>query len=723
MIREKKQFVATCASGLEGLLEKELLVLGAEIALTEQGAVSFAGTMRTGYRACLWSRVANRILLTLKTFETPDPDALYAGARSIAWHEHLESINTFAVSCTAVDSPIGHSGFAALRVKDAVADHFRDRDRKRPSVSREYPDVQLQVFLNGPQAAIRLDLSGESMHMRSYRTYGGEAPLKESLAAAIVSLAGWSAGVSPDSMFLDPMCGSGTLLIEAALIYGDSAPGLGRRYFGFLGWRGHSSSLWEQELKEARERRQEGLSRRWPRIVGFDGSRDAVRGALENIEKAGLHGRVHVERRELARFELPGAETGIVVANPPYGERLGTLSAVRWLYRCLGRKLREHCPGWQAAVITNHVELADALGLQLREKHRLFNGPILCHLYCSRVPSFQAEAPGPVLAQAHEVADIEAKHFSNRLRKNFLQLLPWAQRENVSCFRVYDADMPEYNMAVDIYEKWVHVQEYAPPKDIDPVKASKRFTSALRAIELVLGVRRNQVFIKVRRPQKDGAQYQKLGERGKFYEVRESSCRLLVNLTDYLDTGLFLDHRQTRQMIQRAAEGKNFLNLFGYTGSATVHAAIGGAKTTTTVDLSPVYLEWAASNLALNGFSDASHEMVQADGMQWLLKERRQFDLIFADPPTFSNSKRTSTVFDVQRDHAELVSRAVRRLAPGGTLVFSTNFRRFKLDEGISKWYAIDDIAAQTIPPDFVRNHRIHMCWKIWRREGKPPAG
>jgi 23S rRNA (guanine2445-N2)-methyltransferase / 23S rRNA (guanine2069-N7)-methyltransferase len=717
MIREKKQFVATCASGLEGLLEKELVAFGAKVEQAGQGAVTFTGTMRTAYRACLWSRFANRILLTLATFDAPDADALYAGARGIAWHEHLESINTFAVSCTAVDSPIGHSGFAALRVKDALVDHFRDRDRKRPSVSRENPDVQLQLFISGTQADLRLDLSGESMHIRAYRGYGGEAPLKESLAAAIVSLAGWSADVPHDSMFLDPLCGSGTLLIEAAFIYGDCAPGLGRRYFGFLGWRGHSSSLWEQELKEARERRQEGLNRRWPRIVGFDADRDAVRGALENIEKAGLHGRVHVERRELARFEAPGAAAGIVIANPPYGERLGTLSAVRWLYRCLGRKLREHCPGWQAGVITNHVELADALGLQVNAKHRLYNGPILCHLYCSQVPALQPEAPGPVLVPVQEEVEVEAQHFANRLRKNFQHLLPWAQKEAVSCFRVYDADMPEYNMAIDMYEKWVHVQEYAPPKDIDPGKASKRFTSALRAIEQVLGVRRNQVLIKVRRPQKDGAQYQKQGERGKFYEVREGPCRLLVNLTDYLDTGLFLDHRPTREMIRHAADGKHVLNLFGYTGSATVHAAMGGARTTTTVDLSPVYLDWAASNLALNGLSQSAHELVKADCMQWLLKERRQFDLIFADPPTFSNSKRTTTVFDAQRDHVELISRAARRLAPGGTLIFSTNYRKFELDERIKNWYRLEDITAQTIPPDFARSKRIHRCWRIRHRE------
>jgi 23S rRNA (guanine2445-N2)-methyltransferase / 23S rRNA (guanine2069-N7)-methyltransferase len=718
MIREKKQFIATCATGLEALLEKELLEIGAEVTSTDQGAVAFAGTMRTAYRACLWSRLANRILLTLTTFDAPDPDALYAAARAIAWHEHLESINTFAVSCTAVDSPIGHTGFAALRVKDALVDHFRDRDRKRPSVNTDRPDVQLQVFLRGTDAALRLDLSGASLHKRGYRGHGGDAPLKETLAAAIVQLAGWSSDMPTDSIFLDPLCGSGTLIIEAALLYGDIAPGLLHRYFGFLGWRGHSESLWKQELTEARERANAGLARPWPKIIGLDADRDAVRGALENIERAGLHGHVHIERQELGKFDVPTAGQGLVVTNPPYGERLGTLSSVRFLYRCLGRGLRQHCAGWKAAVFTNNIELADALGLPITGKHKLYNGPIPCHVYLTDVPSAADEQPGPALEVQPETEAVEAQQFANRLRKNLAQLMPWARREGVSCFRVYDADMPEYNMAIDIYEKNVHVQEYAPPKDIDPEKSSHRFTTGLKAIEKVLGVRRSQVFIKTRKQQKGPGQYERRTGEGKLHEVRESGLRLLVNLTDYLDTGLFLDHRGTRQMLREFSADKHFLNLFGYTGSATVFAAAGGARSTTTVDLSPVYLEWARCNLALNGISEERSELVKADCLQWLAHEHRQFDVIFADPPTFSNSKRTSTVFDVQRDHVDMLGKAMRRLAPGGVLVFSVNSRKFKLDDRMLSWYRVEDITEKTIPQDYARNRRIHQCFLI-RQRGK----
>lgn len=717
MIREKKQFVATCATGLEALLEHELVGLGAQVTAAEQGAVTFAGTMRTAYRACLWSRLANRILLTLATFEAPDPDALYGAAREIAWHEHLESINTFAVSCTAVDSPIGHTGFAALRVKDALVDHFRDRDRKRPSVNTDRPDVQLQIFLRGTAAALRLDLSGASLHKRGYRSHGGDAPLKETLAAAIVQLAGWSAAMPKDAVFLDPLCGSGTLVIEAALLSRDIAPGLLHRYFGFLGWRGHSQSLWQQELTEARDRANAGLAGQGPKIIGLDADRNAVRGALENIERANLRGHVHIERQELGNLEVPPAEQGLVVTNPPYGERLGTLSSVRFLYRCLGRGIRQHCAGWKAAVFTNNIELADALGLPITGKHKLYNGPIPCHVYLADVPAADAEQPGPALEVQPEAEEVAAPQFANRLRKNLAQLMPWAKREGVSCFRVYDADMPEYNMAIDIYEKNVHVQEYAPPKDIDPEKSSKRFTTALKSLETVLGIRRSQVFIKTRKQQKGPGQYERRTGEGRLHEVRENGRRLLVNLTDYLDTGLFLDHRSTRQMLQELSADKHFLNLFGYTGSATVFAAAGGARSTVTVDLSPVYLEWARCNLALNGISEERSELVKADCLQWLQKEHRQFDVIFADPPTFSNSKRTTTVFDVQRDHVELLGRAMKRLAPGGVLVFSVNSRKFKLDDRMLSWYRVEDISAKTIPQDYARNQRIHQCFLFRQRE------
>ena len=314
-----------------------------------------------------------------------------------------------------------------------------------------------------------------------------------------------------------------------------------------------------------------------------------------------------------------------------------------------------------------------------------------------------------------------ARMFANRLRKNLRTLGAWARREGVDCYRLYDADMPEYAVAVDLYQGaslWVHCQEYAPPRSVDPAQAAHRLDEAMAVLPDVLGVAPEQVFLKVRQRQKGANQYEKIAQEGRFHEVREGPCRLLVNFTDYLDTGLFLDHRRTRVLVGQLAGGRSFLNLFAYTGSASVHAALGGASSTTTVDLSHTYQEWARRNLALNGIKGPLHRLIQADCLEWLEQSSRgatgdRYGVIFLDPPTFSSSKRMRGTLDVQRDHARLVRQAVHLLEPDGILIFSNNFRRFRMDPQILGQFAVEDITARTLPRDFARNPRIHNCWMI----------
>jgi 23S rRNA (guanine2445-N2)-methyltransferase / 23S rRNA (guanine2069-N7)-methyltransferase len=305
--------------------------------------------------------------------------------------------------------------------------------------------------------------------------------------------------------------------------------------------------------------------------------------------------------------------------------------------------------------------------------------------------------------------------FANRLQKNLKALGKWVKREGIDCYRVYDADMPEYSMAIDLYHDWVHVQEYAAPKSIDPQKASARMFDALAAIPQALNIDKSRVVVKRRERQSGTKQYERQAAQGKFVEVNEGGVKLLVNLTDYLDTGLFLDHRPMRMRIQKEAAGKRFLNLYCYTATASVHAAKGGARSTTSVDLSKTYLDWARRNLSLNGFSD-KNRLEQSDVMVWLEACREEYDLIFIDPPTFSNSKRMEGIFDVQRDQVQLIDLAMARLAPGGVLYFSNNFRKFELEPNLSERYAIEEITAQTIDADFARNAKIHRAWKITAR-------
>jgi 23S rRNA (guanine2445-N2)-methyltransferase / 23S rRNA (guanine2069-N7)-methyltransferase len=309
--------------------------------------------------------------------------------------------------------------------------------------------------------------------------------------------------------------------------------------------------------------------------------------------------------------------------------------------------------------------------------------------------------------------------FINRLRKNARHLGKWARRQGITCYRLYDADLPEYALAVDLYEGWLHVQEYAAPSTIDPALAAARLRDALAAIADVLDVPSDRVVLKVRRRQKGAAQYTRQASEGQFQLVHEGGLQFWVNLQDYLDTGLFLDHRPTRGMIRELAADRRFLNLFAYTGTASVYAAAGGAAATTTVDMSAVYLDWARRNLRVNGFAEGGrHAFAQADCLGWLDTPRRErFDLIFLDPPTFSNSKRMGArTFDVQRDHGWLLRAALKLLSPAGVLLFSTNFRHFTLDRACLSGVDVQDVSAATVPLDFQRNPRIHHCWKISRR-------
>lgn len=705
------RFTATCASGLEALVSSEIESFGGESVSSHPGAITWTGSLESGYRACLWSRFASRILLELARFDAPDPDALYTNAGAILWDDLFTWKSTFAVHTTLVNAALTHSQFASLRVKDAIVDQFRKRFGKRPDVDALHPDIRINLHVQGTGASLSLDLSGESLHRRGYRTGSGEAPLKETLAAAIVHLSGWLKRVADEPVLLDPMCGSGTLLIEAALMLSDSAPGLLRKTFGFMAWNKHDPQLWERLVQEALDRESQGIPKTWPQFIGYDADPKVVASARKNVIAAGLREVIVIKHRQLARLQSP-APHGCMLTNPPYGERLSDKEVVRYLYRSLGRTFRDQFADWTLGFFTANPDLAEMVGVQWLERQRLFNGPIKCQ-FLTGSESLLTEKPAPEWTLTPPIAGSPGEDFANRLMKNWSALETWIKAENISCFRLYDADIPEFNLAIDLYEGWIHVQEYAPPPEIDTHKAEQRFTLALQVIRTVFSVPRSRLFIKTRKKQKGDQQYQKKPGQGDLYEVREGGARFLVNFTDYLDTGLFLDHRITRARLGQLSQGKTFLNLFAYTGTATVYAAMGGATATTTVDISDTYLARARANLALNGYGGPLHQTVEADCLEWLRTADERFGVIFVDPPTFSNSRHRKQIFDVQKDHATLLRLALRRLAKGGVLVFSTNSRKFILDETLARDYQVREISTETIPPDFQRNRRIHRCWEI----------
>jgi 23S rRNA (guanine2445-N2)-methyltransferase / 23S rRNA (guanine2069-N7)-methyltransferase len=700
-------FFATCARGLGPLVADELRALGGDQIVVERAGAAFSGTLETAYRACLWSRVSSRILMPLASFAAADEEALYAGVRTIRWREHLGPKQTLAVDFTSARSAISQTHFGALKTKDAIVDQLRDETGSRPSVDTVRPDVRVNVFVHEDRATVSIDLAGDSLHRRGWRAAGVEAPLKENLAAAILLLANYPARAREGAPLVDPMCGSGTLPIEAALIATDTAPGLGRSHWGFVGWRGHDAPLWRRLTDEARDRRVRDPERR-PPIAGWDADARAVRSARENAARADVAW-IGFERRELANAE-PTLANGLLVMNPPYGERLGEAAALGPLYEQIGDVLRRRFTGWTGFVLTGNLELAKKIGLRPARRHVVFNGAIECRLLEYPIANEAPRAP------ARPRATIRAEAFANRVRKNLSHLRKWAKREDVHCFRVYDADLVEYAVALDLYEDAAHVQEYAPPSTIDPARAEERLQDVIALVPELLGVAATEVYVKQRRRQRDGEQYEKLGGRRRVKQVREGGHRFVVNLSDYLDTGLFLDHRRMRALIGELAPGRTFLNLFAYTGSASVYAAAAGARSSTSVDLSNTYLDWAGENFRINGIDRTRHRLVRADCDKFLAESPERFDLIFCAPPTYSKSKGMEHDFDLQRDHVALLRACARLLDDDGVLLFSNHFRRFKMDEAALSELRVDNITKKTLPIDFQRDPRFHNSWRITRR-------
>ncbi|SEI14591.1 bifunctional 23S rRNA (guanine(2069)-N(7))-methyltransferase RlmK/23S rRNA (guanine(2445)-N(2))-methyltransferase RlmL [Pseudomonas fuscovaginae UPB0736] len=736
---DRYELFLTCPKGLEGLLLEEAIGLGLEEAREHTSAIRGQASMETAYRLCLWSRLANRVLLVLKRFAMKDAEDLYHGVLDLDWQDHMLADGTLAVEFSGHGSGIDNTHFGALKVKDAIVDKLRTPSGARPSIDKVSPDLRIHLRLDRGEAILSLDLSGHSLHQRGYRLQQGAAPLKENLAAAVLIRAGWPRIAAEGGALADPMCGVGTFLVEAAMIAADIAPNLNRVHWGFDAWLGHVPAVWKKVHAEAEARAEAGLAKPPLWIRGYEADPRLIQPGRNNVERAGLSDWIKIYQGEVGTFEPRPDQNqkGLVICNPPYGERLGDEASLLYLYQNLGERLRQACLNWEAAVFTGAPDLGKRMGIRSHKQYAFWNGALPCKLLLIKVSPDQfvtgerrtaeqrqaerdlieAGEEAPIAAPASEPARLSegGQMFANRLQKNLKQLGKWAKREGVDCYRIYDADMPEYALAIDLYHDWVHVQEYAAPKSVDPEKAQARLFDALAAIPQALNVDKSRVIIKRRERQSGTRQYERQGAQGKFTEVNEGGVKLLVNLTDYLDTGLFLDHRPMRLRIQKEAAGKRFLNLFCYTATASVHAAKGGARTTTSVDLSKTYLDWARRNLSLNGFSD-KNRLEQGDVMAWLEGNRDEFDLIFIDPPTFSNSKRMEGVFDVQRDHVQLLDLAMARLAPGGVLYFSNNFRKFQLEENLTARYAVEEISGQTLDPDFARNSKIHRAWKITAR-------
>ncbi len=818
--------------GMEGILADELAALGAQQIKRGRRLVDFRGDQRMLYSANIWLRTAIRILKPIHQFVAADEQGLYDGVRQVEWSQYLTATGSLTIDPVVFSSFTTHSLYAAQLAKDAIVDQFREQTGTRPSVNRDDPDLRINLHINQNRATLYLDSSGDSLHKRGYRAHAGEAPLNEVLAAGLLKLAGWKG----TGALVDFMCGSGTLPIEAALLARNIAPGTIRKSFAYMRWKDFDAALHAELLDQAREAYRDDVQFT---AVGSDLDEQMIAVAKQNARQAGVDGDIHFE---VAHFEsaAPPTPQGLLIANPPYDERL-KMARSALVYERIGRCLQEHWSNWRTALFTGNLEAAEHLGLKTARKVTLYNGPIECRLFLThpnknKTPKRVMNAPGefprsetllaaaaspvdlsptvdtqaadlpqsikaladvssplspqptrlaavavaapPIMAirtaepassdqatgmgtlvepttrldqaparepsveTARETADREdrsfdpeleaaeavatspgvrtweqqAEAFANRLTRMNKHWARWARRQGITCFRLYDRDVPEVPLAIDWYEGWLHVAEYDRPHDRTELEHGRWLEYMVDAAAEVLGVARSQISLKRRLRQRGLSQYDRQADAGQVLHVSEGGHAFEVNLFDYLDTGLFLDHRITRGMVQKESKGKRVLNLFAYTGAFSVYAAGGGAASTTTVDLSNTYLDWGRTNMSLNGFEQPWQQFIRDDALSFLnyLPNRHwpPFDLAIVDPPTFSNSKRFADVWDVQRDHVQLLNGLIPFMSEGGKIFFSTNFRRFKLQAELLQGVTIREISRQTVPPDF-RNRRIHRCWTM----------
>lgn len=692
----------SCPKGLEYLLEEEMKNTGLEVTQVNPQGVYGHASIAIIYKICLWSRIANRVQLVLCSGQASDEQSIISLCKDFPWQSVFSADKTIAVEFHGQSRHIRNTMYGAQLVKDGIVDYFKALDLPRPSVDKKNPDIRIHAYLKQERLTLSFDLCGYSLHQRGYRAQAGAAPLKENVAAALLVRAKWPSLAAQNYSFQDPCCGSGTLVIEAAMMAANIAPGLLRKDQSLQHWTAHQQSLWASMRQAAIEETKPVTAK----FIGSDLDHSLVQIAKINAEKAGVSDLVEFKQQALEDCR-PEQSQGLLLSNPPYGERLSEVTALVSLYQQIGHNLYHYFQGWQAAIFTSKPLLAKAIGLRSNKQYKLYNGAEPCQLYC-----FDISESNHLQHSGTQKTEGTGHMLVNRLKKNDAHLKKWAKKNQIACYRLYDADLPEYAFALDRYNDYLLVQEYKAPAEIAEHKVEKRALEMLQAIPLALDIRAENMIVKERARQRGVSQYNKLASSHKKISVAEGKARLLVNLYDYIDTGLFLDHRPIRLKFESLKPGTRFLNCFAYTAAASVHAAIAGAVTTS-VDMSKTYIQWAKDNFEHNGLSLQKHQFIQADCLQWLNSAQEQYDVIFLDPPSFSNSKRMEESFDIQRDHVALIDSTMKRLASDGLLYFSTNLRKFKLSQTIEDKYRIKNITQETIDVDFKRSKNIHHCYEI----------
>jgi 23S rRNA (guanine2445-N2)-methyltransferase / 23S rRNA (guanine2069-N7)-methyltransferase len=744
--------IATATFGLEAIVARELEALGYSAKIIQAGRILFEGDEAAVCRANLWLRTAERVLVRVGDFDALDFGTLFDATYALPWEEWIAADDEFPVSGRAIRSQFTSVPACQKIVKKAIVEKLRAAHRVE-QLPESGPKRSIEVALLNNRATLTIDTTGPGLHKRGYRTLVGQAPLKETLAAAMVLLSYWR----PERPLVDPFCGSGTIPIEAAMIGRNIAPGL-RRSFAAETWPRIAAALWETARQEARDGALPDLPQR---ILGTDVDEAALRLARIHAEQAGVSEQIHFQRRDFRELSSKG-EHGCLICNPPYGERMGQRPEVETLYRAMPDVFRRF-KTWSFYVLTAYPGFERLVGQPASRRRKLYNGQIECTYYqfygpkpgrsietssegrltaaaeiaatpapavtgidsppgeadaprCEPQPSIKPQPNGPAFGGLSAKALEQAELFRRRLEKRIHHLRRWPTKQGITCFRLYERDIPEVPLMVDRYEDYLHIAEFERPHERTPAEHADWLELMQRTAGEICAVPLKNVFLKRCQRQQGDSQHECPGTRPAVATVGEGGLRFEVNLSDYLDVGLFLDQRIIRSMVRGLAAGRRFLNLYAYTGSFTVYAAAGGAVSTTSVDMSNSDLDWAKRNMSLNGFQGVEHQFWQGDVMQFLQGQghRPRFDLAMLVPPMFSGGKSLDESWDIQRDHAALLHRVLELTTPGGTIFFSTNSRRFKLAEAEIRGAKLVEISKQTVPPDF-RNTRIHRCWRLVR--------
>ncbi len=869
---DKLQLVATSTMGLESVVARELKQLGFAPHNSDFGVgrTYFQGSLADVVTANIHLRTAGKVLIELARFNCDDFDVLFDAVYQLPWEDWMPRNANFVVEGRSVRSKITSTPALQRTVKKAMVNRLMDA-YKTSTLLEDGPEYTVEISLLKDVAAITLDTSGRGLHRRGYRLMNVIAPLRETLASALVQLSVWE----PNRPLIDPFCASGTIPIEAAMLARRIAPGL-QREFAAQGWPIISPSVWIEARQAAQAQILPPLEEK---IIGTDIDAEALKYARFHAQKAGVADDIHFQQKDFADLTSK-RPYGSIICNPPYGDRLGEIAQLRPLYESMPAVF-SRLLSWSFFIITAWQDFEKMIGQEATRRRKLYNSRIECTYYqfvgpkppTSRlaetkqaetkqaetkqaediqteakqteakqtdradwtvlrstpalgvsstpepaletgavdslpeispqseesVPQSARQLPAnldngewfdtetaaasnalntdqsgpespeqdsparqesrenrerkprpeikPVFAGLDDYAAKQAEEFSRCLANRARHLRRYPQR-GITCYRLYDRDFPEVPLAIDVYEgEFLHISEYERPDDRSPGQHRLWLDKMVETAADVLKINPKNVFLKRRVRQRGESQYEKLAEKERIIDAHEGGLTFLCNMTDYLDTGLFLDHRQTRDMVRKEAENKRFLNLFCYTGAFTCYAAAGKAASTVSVDLSPNYLDWAEANMEQNGFfdrtqgGDRDHDYVKTDALTFLYKmppakrfagkpdpawklgfpesdgrtwlPYSDFDLCVCDPPTFSNSKSIEYDWDVQGCHTVLLRLLASRMSVGGVVYFSNNFRRFKLDEGqLSDLFSIREITNRTIPDDF-RNKRVHRCWRL----------